>query len=576
MTTSDRAATGLVVMCCASGDAEPLAETVATLQAEGNDVRVVAGLEADTSTLTDVIGDLQGEGLYVLCRSPRLGREHVEKLREILLAHHVPFARTLTVAVGGRGALADRIRSGLRRASTRGAGPAAVAPPRPSHAAAAPPLTNATEDEEPTLVGLREHPMGDPAPVLAPAEPTPEPDSPPLTSAVPTAVSDDAPIQDLAEAETSVGAVPRPEAEPEPQPGEDTVEHADTLSNPRLSLSELDLSDLDDSIPGARIPAMEPEDRTLVGKPPALITGNTVIGPAPAMITGDTIVGERLPERLRQAAEQAAGAWPSPSSGSPDPTEPATAPFARLSRSAPESKPKLPPPTPAPTLAPAEPQPTASAAVPTPSPAASSMAAASPGPTSTAGPGAPSRPSPLPWVLGGIAVVLLATIITIAAWPSGDDGGGSEVASSTPAADPTPAAKTEAQPEPTDETTEDAPAPPAAGTPVLDALRSRKVRALDVILVASEASGDLGHSAALAYCEGLELEGITGWRLPQIGELGAMSEANMIGRGHYWSLTAADLFGDVFLAWNERRGTAAAHEKDAVALCVRDVSGGGS
>lgn len=569
---ADRQVTGLVVMCCATDDAGPLQETVTTLRGEGSDVQLVGGLEKDASQLTDVIGGLRGEGLYVLCRSPRLGREHVEKLREILLSHHVPFARTLTVAVGGRGALADRIRSGLRRASARGGNPA----PAPSLAAQPEPVTNVMEDDEPTIVG--QNPMGEPAPVLQ-DPPDAEDEAPeiehadahadapaPPASSIPTAIATDSPAED------------------------DPIEQVDTLSNPRLSLSDLDLSDLDDSIPGARLPP--PEDRTMVGRPPALITGNTVIGPAPAMITGDTLTGEKLPEKLRQAAARHVAPWPPKpasapaSAAAPGPIEPATTPFPRLS--AEDLKPELPPPRP--------PEPAVAVPEPTPdAPSASFPAAGSapgsfpdaPGsavptgagptstPTSTAGPGAEPGPNRLPLILGGAAALLLVIIVTVVAWPSDDED--SEVASSTPATDATKDDEgSESEAETPEDEGADEPTPAAAGTPILDALRSRKVRALDVLLVATEASGDSDHATAAAYCESLELEGITGWRLPHVGELNAMSEARMLPRGFYWSATAADLFGDSYLAWNERRETAAAHDKDAVALCVRPVSGGGS
>src|SRR5690606_8427979 len=106
---------------------------------------------------------------------------------------HIPFARTLTVAVGGRGALADRIRSGLRRASSRTSGPSRAtdggaggerSPSVPELVPTSPsrPLqpTPAVEDEEPTRVGKRELGAPDEAEVVRsrPSLP-PIPSSPP-------------------------------------------------------------------------------------------------------------------------------------------------------------------------------------------------------------------------------------------------------------------------------------------------------------------------------------------------------------------------------------------------------------
>ena len=177
----------------------------------------------------------------------------------------------------------------------------------------------------------------------------------------------------------------------------------------------------------------------------------------------------------------------------------------------------------------------------------------------------------MPLAIGGAAALLLVlVIIVVVAWPSDEP----ELASSTPSAE-TPKDRDGEPPKPEPEDAPpDEPPPAVAGNPVLDALRSRRVRALDVLLVAAEASAASDHAKAASYCEGLVLEGLDGFRLPQVNELSAMGEANMLTRDTYWSSTPADLFGDSFLAWNGRRGYAAPHSDEAVALCVRSVSGG--
>ncbi|MCA9710166.1 MAG: hypothetical protein KDK70_30280, partial [Myxococcales bacterium] len=281
----------MVVICCASDDADALRDALAALRDDGHEVELVNGLDAEPKRLVDVIERREGQGLYVLCRSPNLGRELVEELREILLARHIPFARTLTVAVGGRGALVDRIRSGLRRASAHVGGPAPRARPQvPGLPQAVPkrssrPLvpTNATEDEEPTLVGKRDGSLEalgsgklslDPAPFEPAASPPPSPPEepshggfeaeatttsfPPLTAAEPSAATDfDSSVTDRFDDPSA------------------------SVSDASIPVSALDLSDLDDSIKGPipTGPAVpDPLDRTAPGTLPALITGNTVVG----------------------------------------------------------------------------------------------------------------------------------------------------------------------------------------------------------------------------------------------------------------------------------------------------------
>jgi hypothetical protein len=100
------------------------------------------------------------------------------------------------------------------------------------------------------------------------------------------------------------------------------------------------------------------------------------------------------------------------------------------------------------------------------------------------------------------------------------------------------------------------------------------VRALDVLLIATARGKPGNFSAAEAYCGELDVDGVRGWRLPQIGELSSLAQANMIARGMFWSSTAADTFGDGHLAWNARRGYALPHSQDAVAVCVRGEASG--
>jgi hypothetical protein len=590
--SANRAGAGLVVVGCAGEDAESLHEALGALRQDGLDVELCEGLDHDPKRLSDAIDRHDSRGLYVLCRSPRLGRERVEALREILLARHVPFARTLTVAVGGRGALADRIRAGLRRASARVSGPNQAiesasgptgAPRLVATSRSRPVATHATEDEEPTLVGKREPGAPDDGLGLEPSQPL-LPPPPPFS---PTANAEPFPPT----AEISVVEAVDPDLLDE----DTNASHHATA----IAAADLDLSDLDNTGPSRALRV----DTTAVGTPPALITGDTVIGPAPALITGDTVVGQKLPRALREAA----GRWPLPpaSAASPPPLggaapelEPSTMP---LPRQKPPASP-LPPPPPA--SLPPPPPPAASSApfpatsgfdaplLPPPEPSAAYSAPASlsapsssfsapgapfsaPAGTSTSHADAPvERGKALPWVLGGVALLLFILVVALAV-STGPDA--SEVAATdAPAADgaasttPTPDQAT-----PADEGAEaDAAPEPPPVYPVVTALQARKVRALDVLLIATARGKPGDYSAAVTYCDTLEVEGLRGWRLPQIGELSSLAQANMIARGMFWSSTAADTFGDGHLAWNARRGHALPYAEDAVAVCVRGGTSG--
>ena len=101
------------------------------------------------------------------------------------------------------------------------------------------------------------------------------------------------------------------------------------------------------------------------------------------------------------------------------------------------------------------------------------------------------------------------------------------------------------------------------------ALRARTIRALDVLLVQRRASAPMAQSAAAEHCEKLELDGLSRWRLPQLGELSSLSEAGIIGGGFYWSSTSADTFGDLRMAWNGAKRQGGVRYKNAAVLCVR-------
>ncbi|MCA9649420.1 MAG: DUF1566 domain-containing protein, partial [Myxococcales bacterium] len=88
---------------------------------------------------------------------------------------------------------------------------------------------------------------------------------------------------------------------------------------------------------------------------------------------------------------------------------------------------------------------------------------------------------------------------------------------------------------------------------VAKALRDREVRAVDLFLVAPERPGTLRFDSAVDHCRELEVAGLTGWRVPSIGELNAIATARMLGKAIYWSATPGDTFGDMMLVLNTKK-----------------------
>ena len=88
---------------------------------------------------------------------------------------------------------------------------------------------------------------------------------------------------------------------------------------------------------------------------------------------------------------------------------------------------------------------------------------------------------------------------------------------------------------------------------MVEALKNREVRAIDIFLVAPERKGTLAYEAAVDYCNGLEVASLTGWRVPTIGELNSVATARMLGKAIYWSSTLGDAFGDLMLVLNTKK-----------------------
>jgi hypothetical protein len=113
---------------------------------------------------------------------------------------------------------------------------------------------------------------------------------------------------------------------------------------------------------------------------------------------------------------------------------------------------------------------------------------------------------------------------------------------------------------------EDAPA-------VVDALRKREVRALDVFVVSPESRKPAEFAGAYAYCDKLKVAGLGDWRLPEIGELISMGRAKMVRKGSFWSATKGDTFGDlrlVLVVKRERISPIPAGWDGGRVICVRE------
>lgn len=198
------------------------------------------------------------------------------------------------------------------------------------------------------------------------------------------------------------------------------------------------------------------------------------------------------------------------------------------------------------------------------------------------------------WAVGGVAAIAAVAVISLTI-SSGDASadepevrtasalvGGSTETPEQPAAAPSQAIEVAPQepgpkPQPEEpveleiiEPMPDALPDPGAEPPlptgddaalVYAALRSQSIRALDILLVSPPASRKRGRRTVAAkmnfesareHCENLGVEGVEGWRLPEIGEVQWLSKSNLIRTGIFWTATKADAFGSERVIWNPR------------------------
>ncbi len=166
--------------------------------------------------------------------------------------------------------------------------------------------------------------------------------------------------------------------------------------------------------------------------------------------------------------------------------------------------------------------------------------------------------------------------------PDADEAGTESGAPAAPAEEPAPEGETEAPPTPPEPALEDVEPPaPEIGSAqeqelIDSAIRARRIRALDILLVDAKRSKRSRFPKAETWCEKREIEGVRGWRLPTVGEISSLTLNGFVPRDYYWSGTKGDTFGDKMLVWNGKRKRikpTTKRSRGARAVCVRTRDG---
>ncbi|MCA9650724.1 MAG: hypothetical protein H6712_31220 [Myxococcales bacterium] len=111
---------------------------------------------------------------------------------------------------------------------------------------------------------------------------------------------------------------------------------------------------------------------------------------------------------------------------------------------------------------------------------------------------------------------------------------------------------------------------------ITEAIRGRRIRALDLLLIDPKRLRRGTYDKALEHCASRGIDGVTGWRLPTVGEARVLTSNEIVPKDYYWTLTKGDTFGSQQLVWNGRRRkiqVSSPHSKKPRAICVRDRQG---
>lgn len=173
-----------------------------------------------------------------------------------------------------------------------------------------------------------------------------------------------------------------------------------------------------------------------------------------------------------------------------------------------------------------------------------------------------------PRYLGAVTIATLGVLALVLWASSGDDDEG--IDATLAEAEATQPVTPQPRSEPEEPPPDPGPAMPGRPTKVMKALDARQLRALDNLLVMPQASDPMSYEAAVGHCQALSHQGLGGWRVPSLGELGSLDRGGMLEDGFYWSSTPADAFGDVTFSWYGKADRPVTRDEDAPVLCVRD------
>ncbi|MGH1346564.1 MAG: hypothetical protein ACRBN8_33675 [Nannocystales bacterium] len=103
------------------------------------------------------------------------------------------------------------------------------------------------------------------------------------------------------------------------------------------------------------------------------------------------------------------------------------------------------------------------------------------------------------------------------------------------------------------------PTAPEERAAIAQALEEREVRSWNAFLIAGDDAPSMTFSDAETFCKTLSAGGISGWRLPSVGELLSITGAKLLDRkGVFWSETPGDAYGDTRLVVNAKKGSTSA------------------
>ena len=589
-----------VVLCCATPDEATARSAADALLSRGHQVELVIGVEEEHAELEAAIKRCEAQGLYVLCRSSALPRSTIDELRAVLRSHEVPFGRTLTLAVEAKRprALEERIvsvlkrmvtgkpdKGGSKRPTVSYSAPAPVSrPPAPGGIGAPPEHGVDASSEAPDAVDADEidawaDSLVGPVPTdpaaktavepggVAKSDPrtftAPAPDyQPALTTQVApeTPPKDETPVRDGNTVKQKVLDMPRTEPPPvaplpSPPSASPRAQAAAAASNPNLGAP----SSLSGGVLGGP-PTPDDEDldsAITVGGPLTRALGGPrglmlVLGGVAALIvvfaivvfaTRDDDPADKIASKDKKDKKSDTAKADAKKAGADGNADEAKADDGKADDAAADD----------------------GAAI---DDAAADDVVADDGAAddAVADDGAPDDGADAAADDGA------GDGAGDGVGPAGDDGS-DPIAAAAPPREPPDAEHYEAPAEPPPPPTDPVAVGAGDAPEVVAALRSREVRALDLFVVAPEDSDNMNHTSAVAYCEAMRVAGLTGWRVPKLGELNSIVAAGMTGKGIYWSDTLGDAFGDTRIIVNAKRdrmGAATIGFEGARVLCIRD------